>query len=71
MRKIIYLSFIIISKHIFGDVFRTVVPLAPIAVEKVGPQGGNQVVETQVTLANQILALPKSQSPGSGRARAG
>ena len=57
-------------KFIEGDVFRTVVPLASIAVEKVGPQGGGQV-ETQVTLANQILALPKSQSPDSGRARAG
>ena len=44
--------------------FRTVVPLAPIAVEKVGPQGGTQVeaqvrtqVETQVTLTEQILAF--------------
>ena len=27
-------------EFIEGDVFRTVVPLAPIAVEKVGPQGG-------------------------------
>lgn len=30
-------------EFIEGDVFRTVVPLAPIAVEKVGPQDGNQV----------------------------
>ena len=32
--------------------FRTVVPLAPIAVEKVGPQD-----VTQVTLTDQILAF--------------
>ena len=52
--------------------FRTVVPLAPIAVEKVGPQDVTQVetqvrtqVETQVTLANQILAFcaaPRSKA---------
>lgn len=44
--------------------FRTVVPLAPIAVEKVGPQGGGQV-ETQVLLTNQILtfcAVPHSKA---------
>lgn len=51
-------------EFIEGDVFRTVVPLAPIAVEKVGPQDRTQVeaqvrtqVETQVTLAEQILAF--------------
>ena len=40
--------------------FRTVVPLAPIAVEKVGPQDVTQVetqVRTQVTLTDQILAF--------------
>ena len=36
--------------------FRTVVPLAPIAVEKVGPQDVTQV-ETQVTLTEQILTI--------------
>lgn len=47
-------------EFIEGDVFRTVVPLAPIAVEKVGPQDGTQVetqVRTQVTLTDQILAF--------------
>ena len=34
-------------EFIEGDVFRTVIPLAPIAVEKFGPQGETQV-ETQV-----------------------
>ena len=40
--------------------FRTVVPLAPIAVEKVGPQDVTQVetqVRTQVTLTEQILTF--------------
>ena len=59
-------------EFIEGDVFRTVVPLAPIAVEKVGPQDGTQVetqvrtqVETQVLLTNQILtfcAVPHSKA---------
>lgn len=59
-------------EFIEGDVFRTVVPLAPVAVEKVGPKDGTQVetqvrtqVETQVTLANQILAFcaaPRSKA---------
>ena len=51
-------------EFIEGDVFRTVVPLAPIAVEKVGPQDETQVrtqvrtqVGTQVTLTDQILAF--------------
>ena len=47
-------------EFIEGDVFRTVIPLAPIAVEKVGPQGETQVrtqVETQVTLTEQILTF--------------
>ena len=40
--------------------FRTVIPLAPIAVEKVGLPNGTQVetqVETQVTLTEQILTF--------------
>ena len=51
-------------EFIEGDVFRTVIPLAPIAVEKVGPLNGTQVetqvrtqVETQVTLTEQILTF--------------
>ena len=51
-------------EFIEGDVFRTVIPLAPIAVEKVGPQDETQVrtqvrtqVETQVTLTEQILTF--------------
>ena len=47
-------------EFIEGDVFRTVIPLAPIAVEKVGPQGETQVrtqVRTQVTLTEQILTF--------------
>lgn len=36
--------------------FRTVIPLAPIAVEKVGLPNGTQV-ETQVTLTEQILTF--------------
>ena len=36
--------------------FRTVIPLAPIAVKKVGPQDMTQV-RTQVTLTDQILAF--------------
>ena len=42
--------------------FRTVVPLAPIAVEKVGPQDTTQVttqVATQVTTQVAILAFCK------------
>ena len=55
-------------EFIEGDVFRTVVPLAPIAVEKVGPQDETQVrtqVGTQVTLTDQILAFcaePRSKA---------
>ena len=55
-------------EFIEGDVFRTVVPLAPIAVEKVGPQDETQVrtqVRTQVTLTDQILAFcaePRSKA---------
>ena len=41
-------------EFIEGDVFRTVVPLAPIAVEKVGPQD-----TTQVTTQVAILAFCK------------
>ena len=44
--------------------FRTVIPLAPIAVEKVGPPNGTQV-ETQVTLTEQILtfcSVPRSKA---------
>ena len=51
-------------EFIEGDVFRTVIPLTPIAVEKVGPPNGTQVetqvrtqVETQVTLTEQILTF--------------
>ena len=36
--------------------FRTVIPLAPISVEKVGLPNGTQV-ETQVTLTEQILTF--------------
>lgn len=50
--------------------FRTVVPLAPIAVEKVGPQDVTQVetqvrtqVATQVTTQVAILAFCKSRDP--------
>ena len=46
--------------------FRTVVPLAPIAVEKVGPQDTTQVttqVATQVTTQVAILAFCKSRDP--------
>ena len=56
------------AEFIEGDVFRTVVPLAPIAVEKVGPQDETQVrtqVGTQVTLTDQILAFcaePRSKA---------
>ena len=49
-------------EFIEGDVFRTVVPLAPVAVEKVGPQDGNQVttqVATQVTTQVAILTFCK------------
>ncbi len=45
-------------EFIEGDVFRTVVPLAPVAVEKVGPQDGNQVT-TQVTTQVAILTFCK------------
>ena len=49
-------------EFIEGDVFRTVVPLAPIAVEKVGPQDTTQVtthVTTHVTTQVAILAFCK------------
>ena len=59
-------------EFIEGDVVRTVVPLAPMAVEKVGPQDETQVrtqvgtqVGTQVTLTDQILAFcaePRSKA---------
>lgn len=42
--------------------FRTVVPLTSVAVEKVGPQEKTQVitqVETQVTIASTILSFCK------------
>lgn len=55
-------------EFIEGDVFRTVIPLTPVAVEKVGPQEKTQVetqvrtqvrtqVETQVTIEDKILAF--------------
>ena len=43
-------------EFIEGDVFRTVIPLTPVAVEKVGPQEKTQV-ETQVTIEDKILAF--------------
>ena len=42
-------------EFIEGDIFRTVIPLSPIAVEKIGPQEKPQV-KTQVTLTDKILA---------------
>ena len=45
-------------EFIEGDVFRTVVPLTPIAVGKVGPQETTQVT-TQVTTQETILAFCK------------
>lgn len=45
-----------IPEFIEDDVFRTVVPLAPIAVEKVGPQKTTQVT-TQVATQELILAF--------------
>lgn len=46
------------------DVFRTIVPLAPVAIEKVGPQEKTQVttqvktqVTTQVTITDKILVF--------------
>lgn len=55
-------------EFIEGDVFRTVVPLTPIAVEKVGPQEKTQVttqvktqvatqVKTQVAITKKILSF--------------
>ena len=51
-------------EFIAGDVFRTIIPLTPVAVEKVGPQEKTQVetqvrtqVETQVTIEDKILAF--------------
>ncbi len=51
-------------EFIESDVFRTVIPLTPVAVEKVGPQEKTQVktqvrtqVETQVTIENKIRWL--------------
>ncbi|MCI8312580.1 MAG: AAA family ATPase, partial [Lachnospiraceae bacterium] len=59
-------------EFIEDDVFRTIVPLAPVAVEKVGPQEKTQVttqvktqVTTQVTITDKILAFchePHSKS---------
>lgn len=49
-------------EFIEGDVFRTVIPLTSVAVEKVGPQGTTQVatqVTTQVTTQATILAFCK------------
>ena len=53
-------------EFIEGDVFRTVVPLTSVAVEKVGPQEKTQVttqvatqVRTQVTIADKILSFCK------------
>ena len=49
-------------EFIEGDVFRTVIPLTPIAVEKVGPPNGTQVraqVKTQVETQVAILAFCK------------
>ena len=43
-------------EFIEGDIFRTVIPLSPIAVEKIGPQEKPQV-KTQVTLTDKILAF--------------
>lgn len=51
-------------KFIEGDVFRTVVPLAPIAVEKVGPQGEVQA-SPHDTPHDKILAFcsePRSEA---------
>lgn len=47
-------------EFIEDDVFRTIVPLAPVAVEKVGPQKNAQVttqVITQVTITDKILSF--------------
>ena len=59
-------------EFIEGDVFRTVIPLTPVAVEKIGPQDGTQVrpqvetqVRTQVLITDQILtfcAEPRSKA---------
>lgn len=43
-------------KFIENDVFRTIIPLVPVAVEKVGPQEKAQVT-TQVTDADKILVF--------------
>lgn len=51
-----------IPEFIEGDVFRTVVSLAPIAVEKVGPRDATQVITqviTQVTIQVVILTFCK------------
>ena len=54
-------------EFIEGDVFRTVVPLTSVAVEKVGPQEKTQVttqvtpqVTTQVTMTDKILSFCKA-----------
>lgn len=51
-------------EFIEGDVFKTIVPLSPIAATKVGPKEATQVktqviteVKTQVTIADKILAF--------------
>ena len=53
-----------IPEFIEGDVFRTIIPLTPVAVEKVGPQEKTQAetqvrtqVETQVTIEDKILSF--------------
>ena len=61
-----------IPEFIEGDVFRTIIPLTPIAIEKVGPEeketSKTQVetqVETQVTISEKILMFcmkPHSKS---------
>lgn len=43
-------------EFIEDDIFRTIIPLAPVAVDKVGPQEKTQVT-TQVTITDKILAF--------------
>ena len=47
-------------EFIEGDVFRTVVPLTPIAVEKVGPPNGTQVALTERILT--FCSVPHSKT---------
>lgn len=58
-------------EFIEDDVFRTIVPLAPVAIEKVGPQEKTQVttqvktqVTTQVTITDKIFFSNASQNNG-------